>query len=153
MKGLSSLQKSKLAQLARRAWQHLGRTAAEPLPDFDAWRRAEVYTACGKYGLSEATNDDFNLIAARFLQHLGEDGEAFEMLLRATSEKRRQMEHVLLEVLSGAQLDQRYAESIARARWDKSVGELNDHEFEQLLVTVKNRAQSKRRKLQEAAAA
>ena len=153
MKGLSSLQKSRLAQLARRAWQHLGRTAAEPLPDFDTWRRSEVYAACGKYGLSEATNDDFNLISARFLQHLGEDGQAFEMLMRATSEKRRQMEHVLLEVLSGAQLDQRYAESIARARWGKSVGELNDHEFGQLLVTVKNRARSKRRKLQEAAAA
>lgn len=152
MKALSLLQKSKLAQLARRAWLHLGKTAAEPLPDFDTWRRSEVFAACGRHGLTDATNGDFNLIAARLLQHLGEDGQAFEMLLRATSEQRRQMEVVLLGELQSAQLDQRYAEAIARGRWDKPVSDLDDREFRQLLITVKNRVRSKRKKMEAAVA-
>ena len=152
MKPLSTLQKSKLAQLARRAWQHAGRNAAGPLPDCDTWRRAEVFAACGRHGLTEATNADFNLIAARFHSVLGEDGIAFEELLRAGTEQRRQLEHVLLQVLHSAQLDQRYAETIARARWDKNVSDLSDREFEQLVMTIKSRARARQRRTEAAAA-
>lgn len=149
---LNAAQKAKLAQLARRAWQHVGRTAAESRPDFDAWRRAEVFAACGKHGLTQATNADFNLIAARFHSLLGEDGVALNELLRAGTEQRRQMEAVLLRELGSAGLNQRYAESIARARFGANVSDLNDAQFRQLLITVKNRARAKRNQRTEVAA-
>lgn len=150
MKPLSQLQKAKLAQLARRAWQHLGKTAAVPLPDFDAWRRDQVFAACGKHGLTEATNADFNLIAAHLHSLLGEDGVALNELLRAGTEQRRQMEVVLLRELAGAGLDQRYAETIARARFGANVSNLNDAQLQQLLITVKARAKSKRKEMEAA---
>ncbi len=62
------------------------------------------------------------------------------------------MEVVLLGELQSAQLDQRYAEAIARSRWGKSVNDLVDRQFKQLLITVKNRVRSKRRKMEAAAA-
>ena len=152
MTPLSNKQKASLAQLARRAWQHVGSAAADPLPDLDTWRRSEVFAACGKHGLSECTQREFNLVAAHFHSILGEDGIAMNELLRAGTERRRQMEMVLLRELESAHLPLSYAESISRSRFGVTVTETSDVQFQQLLITVKARARAKRRKQMEAAA-
>ncbi len=145
MSALTNLQKGNLAQLARRAYKYAGSRAAETLPEFDQWRRAEVFAACGKHGLTDAGNSDFNHIAAHFHSILGEDGVALNELLRAGTERRRQMEVVLLRELDSAGFSQCYAEQISRARFGLAVADVSDAQFQMLLMTVKSRARAKRK--------
>lgn len=152
MRFLSKLQKAKLAQLARRAWEYVGSKSAEPLPPLDDWRRAEIFKAVGRHGLTECVNAEFNPVAAHFHSLLGEDGIAMNELLRAGTEQRRQMEVVLLRELERAGLPQSYAEQISRARWGLNVADLDDSQIKQLLFTIKSRVRAKLKKLEAVAA-
>jgi len=73
-------------------------------------------------------------------------------LLRAGTEQRRQMEVVLLRELESAHLPLSYAETLSRSRFGVTVTETSDAQFKQLLITVKARVHSKRRKQMEAVA-
>jgi hypothetical protein len=111
---LTTAQKTALAIEARRAWDYqrsLGlagpETGQSDTAAFCVWRHAQVLDVCGCAGLTDAGNDNFRAIRARFLLLQGRDVPAFEMQLRTgrtrdhaapedTHEARERMRAVIL---------------------------------------------------------
>lgn len=145
MKPFSNSQKAALCQMARRAFNKLTSTGQISGIDLDTWRRDEVERVTGRPGLRECGNDDYRKLAAHFESLAGEDGRALNHLLASGTEKRRQLEVVLRRALQAAGLPIEYGESIALARWKIPSEDLSDHQFQQLLFTVKARCASRRR--------
>ncbi len=153
MKRLSQTQIIKLILMARKAYEHAGSRAAEPLPDFNTWRHEQVLIACGRPGLRDAENKHYSAIASRFASLAGEEGQAFEHQLRDQTNERRQLEWSLVRELERAALPQSFAEAISRDRWGGHVSDLTVEQLKMCLMTVKARVRSKLRKDQEAVAA
>lgn len=144
MKPLSNLQKAALAQMARRAFDHLVARGQLTGIDFNTWRRKECQRAVGKHGLTACGNDDYNPLAARFSSLTGEDGRALNHLLRAESEPRRQAEAVLVAEMQRAGLRPEYVERISQDRFKCAVIDATVPQLHQLIVTIKARAASRR---------
>jgi hypothetical protein len=79
--------------------------------DFDAWRKAQCLAAVGKPGLSACHHEDFRPLLAHFQTLAGDDGSAFDNLLKSgrktdhaatgdTQEARRQLAHSIAQVLA-----------------------------------------------------
>lgn len=113
---------------------------------FDAWRHAQVLAACGKTGLRDATNSDFNLILAAFQTARGADDKALNSLLKAGTEKVRQLRAVIWKTLERAGLPAEYAHAIALDRFGLTVDDLTEQQAKQLLSTVANRVRSRARR-------
>ena len=158
MSKLSLRQKSFLSQIARRAFNYIagkakarGETFDTSSSAFDEFRREQVYQVCGCYGLRQAESLHYNAIASKFESLAGNEGRAFEHLLRESSDRKRQLEARLLAELAGAGMNQSYAERISQGRFKRSVADCNEEQLTALVMTVKSRACSKRRKKQVAA--
>lgn len=157
MSRLSPLQIKALIAEARKAFAHVGaqaRARGEAWDDskesFDQFRHRQVFEACGQPGLSKAANDHFNLIKARFLTLQAEDGRALEAILRAGSERPRQLTVLIERELARAGLPETYANSIAQDRFGIAhLEDLAESQLEQLLFTVRNRLAARRRKAAE----
>lgn len=150
---LSPLQIKSLIAEARKAFAYLGaqaRARGEEWDDskeaFDRWRHREVFAACGRHGLSQATNDDFNLIKARFLTLRGEDGKSMEQLLKAGTDKQRQIRHSINSVLASGGLPDEYGHSIALDKWGVPMDDLNEKQLLQLVMTLRSRVRARSKK-------
>ena len=146
MKPLSKLQKSVLCQIARRAFDKL--TAANKIAGigFDDWRRDECERATGLPGLRACGNDHYSILAAHFESMAAEDGRALNHLLADGTNKRRQLEHVLVSTLNSAGLPVTYAEKISRDKFKCGVMDATDAQLFTILITVKARTATRRRK-------
>ena len=149
MKPLSHLQKSTICQIARRTFDKL--TASNKITGitFDDWRRDECERATGLPGLRECGNDHYSVLASHFESLSGEDGRALNHLLADATNKRRQLEHVLLATLKGAELPIIYAERIAQDKFQCGVMNTSDAQLRFVLITVKARAGSRLKKQME----
>lgn len=97
---LSNVQKAGLACLAREAFTVAKRRGAvDDDANFDAWRYAEHGKACDcpPFGLREAQNDQYRLLAGHFLVILGNAEAAFELFIGSgpEAEERRRMAYRL----------------------------------------------------------
>lgn len=146
MKGLSNRQKSVIAQIARHAYEKL--TASNKITgiDFDTWRHDEVERCTGKPGLRACGNDHYRPLCAHFESLVGEEGKALNHLLADGTNQRRQLEHVLVAALNSAGLPVTYAEKISRDKFKRGVMDTTDAQLRAILITVKARATSRRRK-------
>jgi hypothetical protein len=138
---LSRKQKVVLVSLAREAWIKQGQSR-----EFDAWRREQVRAACGRYGLTEAGNDDFLPIKRHFLSLTDRAAEEFETALREDGEMRRRHLHNLKVALGEDGLTQGYAESISRNKFGYGTKDCTDAQLLQLVMTVRARVAQKARK-------
>jgi hypothetical protein len=120
---------------------------------FDAWRHEQVMAACRKPGLRDATHADFNLILAAFQTARGDDDKALNSLLKAGTEKVRQLRTVLWRKLESAGLPPEYAQSIALDKWGVPVADLTEPQTKQLLFTITNRVNARHRKAESPAPA
>jgi hypothetical protein len=146
MKPLSRLQKSTICQIARRAFDKL--TASNKITGitFDDWRREECERATGLPGLRACGNDHYSVLASHFESLSGEDGRALNHLLADATNKRRQLEHVLLATLKGAELPITFAERIAQDKFKCGVMDASDEHLRAILITCKARIAARRRK-------
>ena len=146
MKALSPKQKAVLCQIARRAYDK-GKAGGQLQGiDFDTWRHDEVERATGLPGLRTCGNDHHSILAAHFESLASEDGRALNHLLADGTNKRRQLEHVLVTTLKGAGLPMTYAERLARDKFKCGVMDTTDAQLRAVLITVKARTSSRRRK-------
>lgn len=146
MKPLSNLQKSALAQMARRAFTRLTTAGQVAGIDFDAWRRDECARVTGHHGLTACTNDDYNKLAAHFESLAGEDGRALNHLLREQNEPKRQAEAVLVREMERAGFGPEYVEKLCQDKFKCAVMDATAPQLHQLIITVKSRAASCRRR-------
>ena len=146
MKPLSNLQKSVLCQIARLAFDKL--TASNMIIgiSLDTWRRGEVERAVGLPGLRACGNDDYRPLCSHFESLAGEDGRALNHLLAAGTDKKRQIEHLIVAALAGANLPITYAEKIARDKFKRGVMDCDERQLRFVLITIKARSTSHRRK-------
>jgi len=150
MNKLSRKQIQVLVQACRKAFLHAATQARargvwfdDSPAAFDAYRHALVMAACGKPGLTHASNDDFNLILAECQTAIGADDKALNSLLNAGTEKVRQLRAVLWGKLESAGLPAEYGQSIAIDRWGSTVEDLTEPQLKQILFTVVNRIRAK----------
>jgi len=97
---LSNKQKSDLMRLERETFTVAKRRGAiDDDTDFDVWRKIEHGKACNRppFGLREATNDEYRLLAGHFLVILGNAEAAFELFIGSgpEAEERRRMAYRL----------------------------------------------------------
>lgn len=145
MKKLSALQKSRLAMLARQAFDHLVNKGQLSGIAADDWRRDEVERVTGCPGLREAPASEFENLSAHFNDLAGRADVALNQLLRGQSNKSRQLQYVIRQKLAQANLPVEYAQSIALDKFRAPVDELDDRQLKQLLVTIAARASSRRK--------
>jgi len=159
MKGcFSHLQKASLAQLAKRAGEHVAaqaRARGEKFDDSTAglnqWRREQVMIAIGKPGLTACVNADWNAVAAHFESLLGNDDRALNHLLRQESESRRQAEFVLVREMERAGFGPAYVDTICRSQFKCPVADATPDQLRKLTFTIRNRSVARRRKAEVAA--
>lgn len=146
MKPLSIRQKSVLCQIARRAYDKA--RAGEQLQEitFDTWRHDEVERAVGLPGLRACGNDHYSILAAHFESLAAEDGRALNHLLADGTNKRRQIEHVLVTALNDAKLPTTYADRICRDKFHVGLMDATGAQLRTILITVKARIASRRHK-------
>lgn len=155
---LSNLQKSRLAQLAARAFRRqcaIARGRGEE-PDsswraHDVWRHQQVAAACGKMGLRCCGQDDFNLVEAHFLHLLGEDGRALQSLVAHQAQPRSTAEAVLWRELQKAGdvgITRDYLAAICKRQFGCSLLDASERQLWNLVYTVRNRASARRKKRQ-----
>lgn len=161
---LSKDQKTGLACLAREAFIVAKRRGAiDDDADFDAWRYGEHGKACQcpPFGLREAKNDQYRLLAGHFLVILGNAEAAFELFIGSgpEAEERRRMAYRLaasvgilaktwgaLRKLPDAEAARQawaYALKIARDKsGGRSLDSLDARELRNIGFTVLNRRSS-----------
>ena len=146
MKPLSKLQKSVLCQIARRTFDKL--TASNKITGitFDDWRRDECERAVGLPGLRACGNEHYRQLCAHFESLAGEDGRALNHLLDAGTDKKRQLEHLIVAALASANLPITYAERLAQDKFKRGVMDCDERQLRAVLVTVKARITTRRRK-------
>ena len=127
-------QKARLCILARRAWERAGAPG-----DPDEWRRGQQAAACGKPSLRLATQNDYLLIRARFLDLLGESGAAFEDLVRQQSEGRRLAWNKLETACKERGLALAYPDAICRKEYKRGLEDADEKQLWRLVYTVRNR--------------
>lgn len=87
-KGLSKLQKARIAQVAKEAFDfqdslgNLDASAASPSKAFEAWRRSEQLKAVRIASLTECRNEHFRPLLGHFLALAGRDDEAFRYQMK-----------------------------------------------------------------------
>lgn len=145
MKPLSLKQKAVICQISRRAFDKL--TASNKITDidFNTWRRDEVERAVGLPGLRACGNNHYLPLCAHFESMVGEDGKALNHLLAESTDKNRQIEHLIVTALAAAHLPITYAEKIARDKFKCGVMDCDERQLRFILITVKARAASRRR--------
>lgn len=115
---LTHAQKAHLARLAARAFNRANAIARgqgeQPAADAAAWRRDQVAVACGKLGLRCASQRDYKLIEARFLDLLGDTTNAFRAGVRAATEDRRQAYWHIAQACARLGKPMAYANAISR---------------------------------------
>ena len=137
---LGNGQKARLCILARRAWEQLAAVSGQPSAvSFDDWRREQQAAACGKRSLRLATQNDYLLIRARFLDLLGESGEAFEDLVRQQSEGRRLAWNKLETACKERGLALAYPDAICRTEYKCGLEDATEQQLWRLVYTVRNR--------------
>lgn len=142
MSPLSTYQKRELILLAQQAWRQDPEADAT---DFDTWRRDHIVNACGKAGLRLATQSDYAPIKAHFLQLLGRDDAAFNVLLRDQDNPKRIAHHKLVQELAAAHLPISYAETICHTQFKCSLADANPSQTWCLFYTIKTRIRSRSR--------
>src|SRR5262245_18402462 len=106
---LSKLQKSTVAQQARKAYCH--QVSRGHISDLvDTWRREEVERVTGKHGLRECDNADYSKLLSHFADLAGDSGAALNHLVRDQSNGARQLRYVINRTLVDAGLHAQYAE-------------------------------------------
>ena len=145
MKPLSARQKAVLCQIARRAFDKL--TASNKIVgiSLDTFRHDEVERAVGRPGLRACGNDHYLPLCSHFESLTGEDGRALNHLLDAGTDKKRQIEHLIVAALAGANLPITYAEKIAQDKFKRGVMDCDERQLRFVLVTVKARVSSRSR--------
>ncbi len=146
MKPLSIRQKSVLCQIARRAFDKARAGGQLQEITFDTWRHDEVERAVGLPGLRACGNDHYSILAAHFESMAAEDGRALNHLLADGTNKRRQLEHVLVAALKAANIPITYAEKICRDKFKCGVMDANEAQLRTVLITVKARTSTRRHK-------
>jgi hypothetical protein len=150
---LSNFQKEILSKMSRRAFARMGALArgrGEEWPegntaDHQAFRHDQVSRACQKRGLRCCSQDDYPRIKAHFQQLLGEDGRAFNTLVRGENNGRRIAEHKLAEEMQKAGIGPAYVEKICMTQNKCRVLEASEKQLWHLMYTVRNRAAAKKR--------
>lgn len=157
MSGLTSYQKQRLARLCERAFNRQaalargrGEAVATDWRSRAAWRHQEVAAACGKEGLRCCDQGDYKVVEARFLELLGESGQAMEAEYRGASEAQRQVEWVICRACEKWGLPLNYVNAICRTQFGCDLTEATLHQLKALLATVNNRGRAKARKGAEA---
>lgn len=149
---LTREQKAGLARLARRAWIARGMPRAGDAGDAmhpvsasaaeAAWRHEQAVAACG-LRISQATQRDYAAIRARFLDLLGESGEAVRVLIRDGDNPRRIALHKLAQECGRRGLAMAYPDAICRRQYRVGLGEASAAQVWRILFTVKNRRKKK----------
>ena len=143
MKPLSARQKSVLCQVARRAFSKLTTSNKITGITFDTWRHDEVERCTGQSGLRACGNDHYRPLCSHFESLAGEDGRALNHLLAENTDKKRQIEHLVVTALAAAQLPITYAEKIARDKFKCGVMDCDERQLRFVLITIKARAASR----------
>ncbi len=146
---LSSKQKAALCCLAKKAWLAQGKPGAQVATETAAlteWRRAQVQEVCGASGLQTACNDDYLPLKRRFEMLAGSHVAEFNTALRENGEVKRRHIYNLGAALADGDLPATYAESIARAKFSKGIGDLNDNQLRDLVITVRARVRARLKK-------
>lgn len=155
---LSKLQKSILAQLARRAFNKAGAVARGRQEEwdggaehFDQWRHEQVEKACGKAGLRCCDQMDYQVVRGHFLDLLGESGTAFNALVhgdRANQERLQFRALIYQNVERNKDLGftMAYVQAICRRQYKCEFLEASNQQLKNLLFTIRNRATAKRKK-------
>lgn len=167
MSALNHQQKRTLAQLARRAFNHVGArvrgATVPPTPGdrqadldllaasgtskaFDAWRQEHVADACGKAGLRLCSQLDYKVVEGHFLELLGQHGRAFNAHMQAQSEPRRQMEHLVVAACKKWGFHLSYAESICRTIHRVNLNDATPEVLRLVMITIHARGAAKARK-------
>jgi hypothetical protein len=138
---LTTNQKRYLAQLSRRAWRQSPDADAE---DEVTFRHNQTALATGKLGLRCCGQDDYKRVEAHFLHLLGQDGEAFNALIRAHTEPRRQAEYKLKQACQEFNFPLSYADAICR-RQNRGLGidDVGATNLWHLVFTIRNRGRRK----------
>jgi hypothetical protein len=155
---LTASQKTKLVIAARAAFE-IQREAGLAGDDFEAWRHEQVFIACGRAGLREATNAHFRSIEGHFARLAGNEKKAREKWSKTgrvqgsteihdTHENRDLARALLRDLVAGSAglISDDYCEAICR---DKSEGrglfEASARELQNVVITVTSRLRAKRR--------
>ena len=145
MKPLSKLQKARLAQLARAAFDYQSARGELSGITADQYRHDECERATGCAGLRDCNASHYETLAAHFSDLAGHPDVALNHHLRGESNKRRQLLHVITQALAQHHLPIEYAASISLDKFHAPIDDLDERQLRQLLVTIKARV-SKRRK-------
>lgn len=135
---LSNQQKAALALLAKEAYAAQGGDAMLGMTERE-FRHEEVAKACGKGGLTECSQDDYNPIKARFLDLKGESGRALNAHLAHQTEDVSVARFKLQEALKLAGKGEAYAAAIARHRFKCALEQCSAKQLWQLVFTLNKR--------------
>jgi len=137
---LSRRQKAIICQAARRAYDHqLTIGALGDAAEFESWRRGQQQAVAGKESLTSATQDDYEILMARFLDLAGDSGQAMKYLVRGQTNPRRVVMAKIEEECAARGLHIGYADTICRARnHGLSLQDASEKILWQVFYTVRN---------------
>jgi hypothetical protein len=153
---LSPAQKAKLSIAAKAAWE-IQREAGLTGDDAEAWRHEQVFIACGRAGLREATNKHFRSIEAHFAQLCGNEKQAQEKWSKTgrvqgsaeahdTHENREAARAILRDLVaaSAGAISEAYCETICRGKSaGKGLYQATALELQDVVKTISARVRAK----------
>lgn len=156
---LSKAQKAALSIAARAAWE-IQREAGLAGDDPEVWRHEQVFIACGRAGLREATNNHFRSIEAHFARLCGNEKKAQDKWQKTgrvkgsteehdTHENREVARAILRDLVTASNglISEGYVDSISRSKFaDRTQYELTALELQDLVITVRERLRKKTRR-------
>ena len=156
-KPLSKIQKAKLAQLAREAFETLYKNGLvdsegdSKSAQFTNWRREQQQEAVGCESLTKCIQSDYLGLLAHFQSLTGQDGKAFSTHIKNqpandradeddTPEARDQVIARITQEIAGSKYKPAYVYAIARNKFGTTkLTSLTKTKLTQLLMTIKSR--------------
>ena len=157
-KPLSNSQKATLSIAGKAAWE-IQHQAGLTDSACDDWRHEQVFIACGKAGLREATNKHYRAILAHFQRLCGQEQKAQSTWAKTgrvqgsteahdTHENREVARAILRDLIASSQglIGEGYVDAISRSKFAaKTPPDLAAAQLQELVITVRERLRKKLR--------
>lgn len=140
---LTPKQRGYLAQLAKQAHTYLtGNGAIDE--DFESWRKREAMNASKGFTISEAPRRCFDDLEQHFLMLAGKSGKALERALGPDNDM-RQLAHEIAVAAREAGVTPGYVQGICKRMYGADTWS-NAHQAKAVLIALKNKARSDKKK-------
>lgn len=144
---LSNERKAKICILAQEAAEKCGVTAWR---EIDEWRKKEQLEKFGISSLTAATQTQYADIKAHFQALAGDLAGAYKTTRRGDDNPKRVARWHLNKALAAAKLAPVYAQAICKSQFHCTLDDASAKQLWNLVYTVKNRGNARRRKAAEA---